>query len=297
MIGSLLDKLNNLFSAKPEAGKDFLGAYPLNVHVAAYPERRYMWTMRRLAIISIVSLCLNIMLAFVSIVLVHKVDADMTIAQYIEQKNVVKRIGSGGEQYSAKEVYVEKNVIEYIFLRHTVINSLKKMEERWGADSYLKFLTKYSSSNLNDYIGNSLNDLKRYGITQEVRITDITRIGASYHVQFLIKRNNVPSETRPQIIKGYACVDTGLRMNSSGVIEETKFKSFLEREGDRGKFKNQEYEVKNPLGFYVENYAETIAYVSNNKERDELIKEFEKPDEYKTFIMLDFDMDLENEKQ
>jgi hypothetical protein len=299
MIGYLFDKLNHFFERKPEAGKDFLGAYPLNVHIGAYPERRYMWTMRRLAVIAIVSLCLNTVLAFLSIVLVHKVDAEMTLAQYVEQKNVVKRIGPGGGVYSAKGVYVEKKIVEFIFLRNTVIDNLKKMEERWSNDSYLRYLADDAWSNTKTHIGNKLNDLKKYGITQNVRITDISTRSfdgqRSYHVKFLLKRNNVPSEVRPQIIKCYAYIEVGFNMNASGSLKETRFLSYLSdnQEGDAGKYKRQEYELKNPLGFVVRNYSEVVSYVTNNKERDELIKEFEKPDDYKTFIMLDFDGDLE----
>ena len=59
----MFDIFNTVFKYKEKSSPDKLGVYPERVHIKAMPERRYLWSSRVLVIISVFSICLNMMLS------------------------------------------------------------------------------------------------------------------------------------------------------------------------------------------------------------------------------------------
>ena len=49
----MFDIFRTLFRYKEKESPDELGAFPVQIHVSAFPERRYLWTSRFLVILSI----------------------------------------------------------------------------------------------------------------------------------------------------------------------------------------------------------------------------------------------------
>ncbi|MCP4395600.1 MAG: hypothetical protein GY804_15235 [Alphaproteobacteria bacterium] len=296
MFDTVVQSLNNFFSKTPSEKEDHLGAYPLEVHVDAFPERRYLWTMRRLAIICIISLCLNVIFGFLSTIIIRKLQTEMVLGQFVESKNTVLPMSTSEVTSKAKSIYVEKKIVEYIFLRHSVEDNYQNMEKRFGEKSYLMLLTSegVALEDLKKHVGIRLNALKKYEITQSARITDITNVrakdGKFYQVTFLVKRENISGEKFPQILSYQAVIAAKLKIDNVGRITDT-LRVLKTNNNDEDIKKRQDYELKNPLGFSVVDYREAFAIIKNGKTREELLKEFDNADDYMNFTQLDLSQD------
>ena len=124
--------LKQLFRKENDTTNDDLGAYPHKVHVPAFPERRYLKTSRVLAVLSIISVCIAMMIASVIFVMPSMVKnrpVPLFFSPTIRSFDYMERIEV---HKGADEIIMETFIREYIDLKYTVIPDVEKMQETWG---------------------------------------------------------------------------------------------------------------------------------------------------------------------
>ncbi len=127
----MIEIFHTLFRYKEKASPDKIEAYPERVHVDALPERRYLWTSRLLVVLSVISICFNMMLASTLYLLLPQISVYpnfFSINSYFSQIEMVQKREI---RFPVSDLITEKYIDEYINLRYTITTSLTEMERRW----------------------------------------------------------------------------------------------------------------------------------------------------------------------
>lgn len=151
-----------LFRYKDRKTPDKLGLYPQQFHIKAFPERRYLWTSRVLAIFSVLSFCFTIILT-------------MTIYLLLPQKNTYPTFYTRGQYIDGlekaqpenttttfRDLLSEKYIHEYVKMRHAIPISTADLYYRWdtsskfywysGLRNYYDFVNKQDTDQLHNFI-------------------------------------------------------------------------------------------------------------------------------------------------
>ena len=143
-----------LFKYKEKESPDQIGFFPEKVHVEAFPERRYLWTSRLLVVLSVLSICFNMMLASTIYILLPQISVHprfFRINDYFHQVEVVQK---DEVPYWGSDLITEKYIDEYINLRYTITGNLREMSNRWKSGSAFYW---YSSPSIyNDFVENDM---------------------------------------------------------------------------------------------------------------------------------------------
>lgn len=133
--------LSLIFRYKEKKSPDKLGLYPRDVHVAAFPERRYLWTARTLVILASLSLTFTIVLASTLFLLIPSrgvipklLNVDASGNELKPLKPMIANVGFG-------DLLIEKHIIEYIKLRHEIEEATSDLFDRWAKESRFYWLS------------------------------------------------------------------------------------------------------------------------------------------------------------
>ncbi|MCK5296776.1 MAG: hypothetical protein KAJ75_07780 [Alphaproteobacteria bacterium] len=187
--------LNSVFKTHVVETNDMLGTYPEKVHVHALPERRYLWATRTLGIVSIGSLCSNIVLTLLIFMLIPTMRVTPTLLTF---NNLYPELVSVSPSYvrtSASRTITEELVTDYLILRKTIVSDIDEMNHRWGIGSKLFWMSGNSWSRFQDTKEKELAYLRTKGLTREVVILNTSAIASSlYQITFDTKETYTNSE-------------------------------------------------------------------------------------------------------
>ena len=124
-----------LFRFQDKKSPDILGKFPLDVHVGAYPERRYLWTSRIMVICGAFSLCVTIMLAMTIYILLPQKISKPTLYEAQEYNSSLRQVQRSEILASPEHLLTENAIRRYITLRHEIPYSYADLAYRWDKTS------------------------------------------------------------------------------------------------------------------------------------------------------------------
>ncbi|HCU58583.1 MAG TPA: hypothetical protein DIC64_01220 [Alphaproteobacteria bacterium] len=145
----MFDIFRTLFRYKEKESPDELGAFPVKVHVEAFPERRYLWTSRLLVILTGLSICVNVVLVLTIYLMVPSIKVSpqfFSINKYFSQ---VEQVQPHVLRYPVTDLVTEQYIKEYLYLRYTIGSDAETLISSWTEGSPLYW---YSSPQVyNDF--------------------------------------------------------------------------------------------------------------------------------------------------
>lgn len=133
----MFDIFHTLFRYKEKESPDDLGAFPVKVHVEAFPERRYLWTSRLLVIFTGFSICVNVVLVLTIYLLIPSIKVHpqfFSINKYFSQ---IEQVQPHVIRYPVTDLVTEQYLKEYLMLRYTITNDPEDLISRWSEGSPL----------------------------------------------------------------------------------------------------------------------------------------------------------------
>ena len=127
----MFDIFRTLFRYKEKESPDDLEAYPVKVHVDAFPERRYLWTSRFLVVFTGLSICLNVILVLAIYLMIPNIKVYpqfFNINQYFSQ---IEQVQPNEIRYPATDLITEQYIKEYLYLRYTITDDAEEIISRW----------------------------------------------------------------------------------------------------------------------------------------------------------------------
>lgn len=167
--------LANVFRYRDKKSPDKLGKYPEEFHIKAFPERRYLWTSRVLAIFAVISFCFNIMLTMVLYLLLPLKD---TGASFYTSDDFLYTLEKAQPMYintNFRDMLSEKYITDYIQMRHSIPISSADLFYRWDTSSLFYW---YSGlRNYYDFVNNlDTNMIKSFIRLKMKRLIEIDKI-------------------------------------------------------------------------------------------------------------------------
>ena len=154
----MIDIFRTLFRYKEKESPDELGAFPVKVHVAAFPERRYLWTSRLLVILTSLSICVNVILVLTIYLMIPNIKVYprfFSINKYFSQ---IEQVEPRVLNYPVTDLITEQYIKEYLYLRYTITDDAEDLVSRWMEGSslywysapsvYAAFKSKEMTSNI-----------------------------------------------------------------------------------------------------------------------------------------------------
>ena len=250
--------LSALFHYRDKKSPDKLGRYPGDFHIKAFPERRYLWTSRILAIFAVLSFCLTIMLVMILYLLIPQQTAKPIF--YVSDNDLYHLEGAQPLQTSVsyRDLLSEKYITDYIKMRHAIPISSADLFYRWDTNSLFYW---YSGlRNYYQFVNNLDNDqLKlfiRLKMRRQVEIDWIKKLtGNLWAAQF---RTMTSTKDMPEpdtiIWRAY------LRIS---YLEFDRYEDIEKDDRDKLNY------TSNPFGFKVINYS--VAYAGKPEKADDYL--------------------------
>ncbi len=141
----MFDIFHTLFRYKEKESPDELGAFPVKVHVSAFPERRYLWASRFLVILTGLSICLNMILVLSIYLMVPSIKVHPTFFNINRYFNQIEMVQPREIKYPVSDLITEQYLREYLYLRYTMTSDAEEVIERWRTGSKLYW---YSTPNV-----------------------------------------------------------------------------------------------------------------------------------------------------
>ena len=243
--------LSLTFRYKEKKSPDRLGLYPKNVHTAAFPERRYLWTARALVILASMSLTFTIVLASTLFLLIPSRGVIPKLLNINASNAELKQLNPLTVNVGFGDLLTEKYIVEYIKLRHEIEEATSDLFDRWGEDS--KFYWFSGNDNFAEFVSSvdesKIISLIRQDIRRIVNISSVEKInGSLWRVEFETKTSNQFSpEIKTENWRAY------LRIRF--IIANPKKKDA------EAEWRNNNYLI-NPFGFKVDEY--NLAYTGSS---------------------------------
>ena len=222
----LSESFRNLFYQKSEATKDKLGAYPERMHVRALPERRYLKTARIMTIATLMSLLLNVALAFI----IMYVSPRMTTSIVTGERNhifqadkffkEIEIVPNSTTKTTWGRLIWDAELDRYVRELFTVLPDKNQMDYIWHENNFLSLATKSDKTSFALWKQQAY-ELLRQGINTEVWIHTIhfTRVTGLYEIVFdlfFLENANRVQRVCPCMFQNEAC-STCLKAEASRV--------------------------------------------------------------------------------
>ena len=211
----LSESFRHLFSQKDEATKDKLGAYPERMHVRALPERRYLKTARIMTIATLMSLMLNVALAFIIMYIAPQMTTTITKGErnYLFQADKffkeVKPIPNSTTKMSWGRLVWDAEIDRYVHELFTVVPDKNQMDYIWHENNFLSLATQSNKIAFSMWRQQAY-DLLKQGINTEVWVHTIHFVPVTglYEVifdVFFLENANGMKRVCPCMFQNEAC--------------------------------------------------------------------------------------------
>ena len=235
----MFDIFNTVFKYREKSSPDKLGAYPERVHVQAMPERRYLWSSRILVILSVFSICFNMVLVSTIYLLLPQRSSAPRLLAVNSILNQLQLLEPSEINVPAANLVTEGQIRDYIMYRYLISSRYDELVARWAAGSALYWMSSPSVfSNFKETEAKQGVTLQRLkGILRDVEIDWVTQIARGvWQVQFRTI-DYYPEASQPDITIWRAV----MRVTFADI-----------------RFPNKNLAMRNPFGFIVTHYS--LAY-------------------------------------
>ncbi len=235
----MFDIFNTVFKYKEKSSPDKLGAYPERVHIKAMPERRYLWSSRILVILSVFSICLNMVLAGTIYLLLPQKRSAPRLLAVNHNFNQLQLVEPAEISVPVLNLVTESQVRDYIMYRYLITPRYDELVARWSPGSALFWMS--GSAVFKNFQGSEAPQglaLQRFkGMQRDVEIDWTRQIARGvWQVQFRTL-DYYPQQTNPDVTIWRAT----LRVAYANI-----------------NYPDRNYAMRNPFGFVVTNYS--LAY-------------------------------------
>lgn len=232
----MFDIFHTIFKYREKESPDKLGLYPERAHIAAMPERRYLWSSRILVILAIMSMSITMMLALTIYLMLPQKTVYPRLLQINKYFSVLEQVQPAEVNIPVTDLITEQYLSEYITLRNTITNDFDEMISRWGIGQKVYWFSDpsvFTKFYKNDVRFNIMQ-FRKNGLTRSVKIEWIRPLTIGlWQAQFLTM----------DAIPGREKVDTKIWRATIRVA----YQNLL--------FQTKEDAMKNPFGFVVTNYS------------------------------------------
>lgn len=168
----MFDIFRTLFRYKEKESPDELGAFPVKVHVNAFPERRYLWTSRFLVILTTLSICVNMVLVLSIYLLIPSIKVSPQFFSINKYFNEIELVQKNEIKYPVSDLITEQYIREYLLLRYTMTSDYEETKSHWTVGSPLYW---YSTATVyNEFKSSEMeNNLKLFRKNGLQRYIDI----------------------------------------------------------------------------------------------------------------------------
>lgn len=198
-------------------------------------EKRYLWTARAFAVVTMISICCNIVLfiTILQLIPLYRVEPFLLTFHNKEEQvyNIVPLKGRMEDKKSITEAFVR----EYVLNRSSFDSDISEMEVRWLPGGTIQEMS--SSSIYHDFLERTakkaLKVIATKGLTREVRILTVNELDSGLWQVEYETRDMYPNSAAPEINYWTASLRIAYRAKT------VKY-------GER---------MKNPVGFTVTGYS------------------------------------------
>lgn len=203
--------LNSVFAASMEGQtNDKLGPYPEKLDVRAMPERRYLWTSRSLGLVSILSMCFNLVLTSIIMMLSPQLRSIPKLYGYDIHFPKIIEIEPMHVHKTAVDIIMEDLVEDYLKLRMEVLPDIDVMESRWAEGNTFAWQT----INMNQFLNTKeimLARLRDEGFTRDVEVLTKFYVGRNIWSVTFDTTDRLPDVERPIYKRWRATIETSPR--------------------------------------------------------------------------------------
>lgn len=246
------DILNTVFKYKEKSSPDKLGAYPERVHIKAMPERRYLWSSRILVILSIFSICFNMMLASTIYVLLPQKRVVPRLMYLDPLFNQMALLEPSEVNIPVFNLVAEEQIRNYIMYRYLITSKYDELVKRWSRGGVIFWMSSPYVFNefttVESQQGINLQRLK--GLIRDVEIDWVRQIAAGVWQTQFRTLDYYPEATEPDVSIWRAT----LRIVFSKIP-----------------YPNKTYAAMNPFSMIVQNYS--LAYHGKASESAHYLEE------------------------
>ncbi len=238
----MFDLFYTLFKYKEKAQKDKLGYYPEKVDVRAFPERRYLWTSRFFVVISVISLCLNMVLGGVLTLLIPLQEVKVMPLQIDFDRYQITAMQPAETSAYAGDLVTESLMAKYVVQRYTLGEDYDEMMNRFGENGFI-----YLASGDEVYSEFQQNELPYFESLQKKNVKRQVKINMIYPVSYDFWQ--VRFET----------IDTGADFKEPLV---SRWIATLRMNFNSAKYEDKRLGLINPFGITITHYD--LSYMGNN---------------------------------
>ena len=253
-----------LFKYKEKAQKDELGYYPEKVDVRAFPERRYLWTSRFLAIISCLSICFSMILGSALCLLIPLKKINLMSLQIDYQLHQITYMTTFIRNVYAGDLVAEGLITDYITQRYTIGNSFDELQLRYSAGSFIDLTTgQKAKQSFENHERKYFEMLQKKGIRREVLIDRVYPVSFNFWQVRFKTVDTTPNMTEDEFMD-FMGVDLSSVVTppKEGDPLISNWIATLRMTFSFSKYENNRAGLVNPFGMTVHSYD--ISYLGNN---------------------------------
>ena len=236
-----------IFRYRDKKSPDKLGLYPERFHLDAFPERRYLWASRILAIFAVFSFCITIILTLVVYLLLPQLTAKPSFFKINPINYNMELVEAQFKEVSLRDALSEKYITDYIKLRHEIPQSTADLFYHWNDQSLFYWYS--GAANYNNFISNldneQLKSFIRQGVKRFVEVKQVIKLTPELWVADFITKTSSRLLPDEDVIKWRAY----LRIV---YLEFDKYENLEKTEEEKLNY------TSNPFGFKVVKYS--LAY-------------------------------------
>ena len=238
----MFDLFYTLFKYKEKAQKDELGYSPDKVDVRAFPERRFLWTSRFFVVISVISLCLNMVLAGTLTLLIPQRKVRVIPLQIDYDRYQISIMQPAETRAYAGDLVTESLMAKYVEQRYTIGEDYDEMMSRYNENGFVNLAS--STEVYRDFQQTELpyfESLQKKNIRRKVKINMIYPVSFDFWQVRFETIDTGPEYIEPLISRWIAT----LRMNFNAE-----------------KYEDKRLGLINPFGITITRYD--LSYMGNN---------------------------------
>ena len=239
----------------PENFKDELGAYPLRLHVAALPERRFFKMTRTLTILTTLLAALMIVLGVILNYQITHLDISIgrpghwLFYQIDPEQKRLKPSESISKNVLAMQIIVEEQLMKYLKLRNSTVWATDIMEYNFGRKGPID---RFSSTEVFEKFRKEAktiqSETRGEGLIRDVHVYDLQLFNSNLWVA-IIETFDLP--ITDDLISECPCSDNSkscLKCKTAKAKRHSRSKIWM-----RTSF-SQKKDLENPLGISVDSY-------------------------------------------
>lgn len=253
-----------LFKYKEKGLKDELGYYPEKVDVKAFPERRFLWTSRFLAILSCLSICVTMLLASSLCILIPMKKIDLMTLQIDYQRHQVTHMTTFKRRIYAGDLVAEGLITDYITKRYTIGDSYDELQLRYSEGEFIALtageeVARGFAAHERPYF----EMLQKKGIRRKVEIERIYPVSFNFWQARFKTIDTAPNMTAEEFMD-FMGVDLSSAVTpfKDGDPLISNWIATLRMSFHFSKYENNRAGLINPFGLTIHSYD--ISYMGNN---------------------------------